>query len=124
MAATTAVRRHLSASTNGSPVKVTATATAGTTIHAAGATSDGTVVDEVHLWAVNTSTSDVKLTLELAGATSPDNLIEVTIPAEAGLVPILPGLILDNSKTVAAFAASANVINIVGYVNRISQDAA
>jgi len=93
---------------------VVATATAGTTIH----TAHATATDEVWLWAVNSSTSDVKLTLEWGGVTSPDDLIEMTIPGEGGLYPIAPGLPIEGGVVVRAFAATANVILIHGYVNR------
>jgi hypothetical protein len=109
-------RRILSGSTNGRPVKVVATATAGTTIHTAHATS----IDEVWLWAVNTDTTARKLTIELGGTSSPDDLIEVTIPAEGGLVLVAPGLSVTGSVVVRAFCATANVVNVVGFVNRIS----
>mgnify|MGYP007062773873 CR=1 FL=1 len=106
----------LSGSTNGRGIKVVATATLGTTIHAAHATAQ----DEVWLWAVNSDTVDRKLTLEFGGVTSPDDLIEVTIPAESGLIPVVPGVPLTGSVVVTAFAAAANVIMIHGYVNRIT----
>jgi hypothetical protein len=97
-------------------IKVAATATLGTTIHTAHATS----LDEVHLWAVNSDTTARKLTIEFGGATAPDDLIEVTIPPESGLVPIVPGMILTNSKVVTAFCATANVVSIGGFINRIT----
>lgn len=106
----------LSASTDFKQVKVAATATAGTTIHTASATA----LDEIWLWAVNSSTSDVKLTLEWGEATAPDGNVELTIPAESGYVPVVPGLILTNSLVLKAFAGSANVILVNGYVNRIT----
>lgn len=114
-------KRKLSGSTSGLPIKVAATATPGTTIHQAtsgtGAADD---YDEVWLWACNTDTSARKLTIEYGGTTAPDCLIEVTIPAEGGLVLVVPGLLLQNSLTITAFAAAANVINVVGFVNRIA----
>ena len=106
----------LSGSTDGMGVKVVQTATLGTTIHTAHASS----LDEIWLWAVNSDTSDRKLTIEYGGATTPDRLIEVTIPAESGLALVLPGLLLTNSLVVTAFAATANVIMIHGFVNRIT----
>lgn len=106
----------LSGSTDGAPIKVVQTATAGTTIH----TAHATALDEIWLWAVNTDTTDRKLTIEFGGTTSPDNLIEQTIAAESGLALVIPGLLLTNSKVVRAFAASANVVLITGYVNRIT----
>lgn len=106
----------LSGSTDGRLIKVVQTATLGTTVH----TAHATALDEVWLWAVNSDTTDRKLTIEYGGATSPDNLIEQTIPAESGLVLVLPGLLITNSLVVTAFAASANVVMVGGYVNRIT----
>lgn len=106
----------LSGSTDGLMIKVAATATLGTTIHTAHATN----LDEIYLWAVNSDTTDRKLTIEKGGATSPDCLIEQVIPAESGLILVLPGTLLTNSKVVTAFCATANVVMIDGYVNRIS----
>jgi hypothetical protein len=111
----------LSGSTDGRAVKVAATATAGTTIHTGSTTA--TTYDEVWLYAVNTSTSAVKLTIEWGGTTSPDDLIELTIAAESGLVLVAPGLLIKGNATplvVRAFAATADVIAIHGYVNQIT----
>ena len=108
----------LSGSTNGKAILVAATATAGTTIHTA--TSGSTDLDEIWLYAVNSSASTVKLTLEWGEATAPNGNIELTINAEAGLVLLTPGLLLQNSLVVKAFAATANVITIHGFVNRIT----
>jgi hypothetical protein len=118
----TFTKLHLSGSTGGRPIKVAQTATAGTTIHTTGTSSSN--LDEIWLYANNTDTTDRKLTIEYGGVSSPDDLIEITIPAEAGLVLIIPGLLLSgdgsSARLVRAFAATANVINITGYVNRIS----
>ena len=112
----TYTKEFLSGSTNGRQVKVAATATPGTLIHTAHATAK----DEIWLWAVNSDTTPRKLTIEFGGTTAPDDLIELTIPAEAGLLMVVPGLILSNSLVVRAFCASANVVTISGYVNRIA----
>lgn len=106
----------LSGSTDGKQIKVVATATAGTTIHTAHATSK----DEIWLWAVNSDTTARKLTIEWGEATAPDGNIEVTIPTESGYLLVVPGMVLTNSLVVKAFAATANVILINGYVNRIT----
>jgi len=111
-------KQLLSGGTNGKNVKVVETATAGTTIHTAvSGTSD---MDEVWLYAMNTDSSDRKLTIEYGGTTSPDDLTEITIGTEAGWVLICPGLLLQNSLVIKAFAAAANVVVINGYVNRIT----
>lgn len=109
----------LSGSTNGKAIKVAATATAGTTIHTA--VSGTSSLDEIWLYAHNTSAGTVKLTLEWGEATAPDGNIEINIGAEGtGLVLIAPGILLQNSLVIKAFAGTANVINIFGYVNRIA----
>ena len=107
----------LSGSTNGRGIAVSASATPGTLIHTA--TSSTTYEDEVWIYAMNTTTTAVKLTIEFGGTSTSDQ-IEITIAAEAGLVLIAPGLVLQNSLVVRAFAGTANVINIFGYVNRVS----
>jgi hypothetical protein len=111
----------LSASTDGRAIKVAATATPGTTIHTGSATA--TTIDEVWLYAMNTDVSAQKLTVQWGGTTSPDDLIEITLAAEPGLVLIAPGLLIKGNATpliVRAFAASANVITVHGYVNRVA----
>ena len=117
----TFTKKILSGSTDGKAIKVAATATAGTLIHTGSTTT--TTLDEVWIYAVNTSTSSVKLTIEWGEATAPDGNIEVTVLPEAGLVTVIPGLLLQGNataKVVRAFAGTADVICIHGYVNRIT----
>lgn len=111
----------LSGSTDGKAIKVAATSTPGTTIHTGSSAS--TTLEEVWIYAQNTDSTDRKLTIEWGGTTSPDDLIEFTVKAENGLYLIIPGLILRGNATplvVTAFAATANVITITGYVNQIA----
>ena len=112
----------LSGSTGGMPIKVVATATTGTTIHATGTSS--TIIDEVWLYATNTSASSVNLTIEFGSTTAPDQNIILSIPSKSGLSICAAGLVLTGTgsaaRTITAFAGTTNVINIVGYVNRIS----
>ncbi len=114
--ATTFTKVILSGSTSGKQIKVAATATAGTTIH----TAHATALDEIWLWAVNSSTTAVKITVEWGEATAPDGNIEVTIPGESGYLMVVPGLVLTGSLVVKAFAGTANVLLVNGYVNRIA----
>lgn len=107
----------LSGSTNGKAIKVAATGTPGTTIHTAA--SGVATWDEIWLWAFNTDTTVIKLTLEFGGTTSPDDTIEQSLGPEAGLVLVCPGLNLNNSLVLKAFAGTTNLIGLVGYVNRI-----
>jgi hypothetical protein len=114
-------KAKLSGSTDGLAIKVTGTGTGSTvTVHTAVAGTTAGVFDEIWLYANNTSSSAVKLTIEWGTATAADGNIELTIAAEAGLVLVIPGLILQNTKVVKAFAATADVILLTGYVNQIS----
>ena len=114
-------KRKLSGSTNGKCIKVTGTGTGSSvTLHqAVSGTTDGTY-DEIWLWATNNDTTDHVLTVEFGGTSSPDDLIVATIPSKAGLYPVCPGLILQNALYVKAFADSANVVMISGFVNNMT----
>jgi len=109
----------LSGSTNGKGILVAATATAGTLIHTA--VTGTTDLDEIWLYAVNTHSADIKLTLEWGEATEPNGNIEQTVPTESGLMLLVPGLLLQNGLTVNAFAGTANEIVIHGYANKIDK---
>lgn len=112
----------LSGSTQGKGIKVVATASTGTTIHATGTSSS--IIDEVWLYAYNSSTGPITLTIQFGGTTAVDNDIKIDIPATSGLTLVVPGLILTGTgaaaNTVYAYAGTANVVTISGYVNRIS----
>ena len=111
----------LSGSTDGKAVLAVATATPGTLVHT-GSTTAATL-HEIWLYAVNTSASAVKLTVEWGGVAAPNDHIEFTVPAESGLYLIVPGLLIKGNATallVRAFAATASVISIHGYVNVIA----
>jgi hypothetical protein len=114
----TYTKNKLSGSTNGKQLKVSAVATAGDLIHTAVAgTSDW---DEVWIWAVNSSATPVKLTIEWGEATAPDGNIEGLIPGESGLYLVIPGLIIQNGLEIRAFAGTTAVILLTGFVNRIT----
>lgn len=112
----------LSGSTNGMPIKVVATATTGTTIHTTGISTS--TVDEVWLYATNTGATTVTLTIEYGSTTAPDQNIILAIPSKSGLSICVAGLVLTGTgsvgRTITAFAGTTNVINISGYINRIS----
>lgn len=113
-------KRLLSGSTDGKQIKVVATATPGTLIHTAQTSITPGEYDEIYLYAVNSSGASVKLTIEWGTATAPDGNIEITIPAEAGYTLVVPGLLLQNGMTVKAFAGTANVILINGYIKKLN----
>jgi len=112
----------LSGSTQGKAIKVAQTASTGTTIHATGTSSS--IIDEVWLYAYNSSSSSVILTIQFGGTTAVDNDIKLSIPATSGLTLVVPGLILTGTgsaaNTVYAYAGTTNVVTVSGYVNRIS----
>lgn len=114
----TFTRVKLSGSTDGMGIKVTATATAGTTVH----TAHATALDEIYCWLSNLSASAVTVTIEWGGVTDPDNLLVKTlsIPANSPPIPVVTGQLLTNSKVFAIFASSANVIIASGFINRIA----
>ena len=96
---------------------LTGGADAATTVHTAvSGTSD---MDEIWLYAVNSQLASLKLTIEWGETTAPDGNIEQTIPGESGLYLIVPGLLLQNSLVVKAFAPTPNVVLVAGFVNRI-----
>jgi hypothetical protein len=115
----TALKRKLSGSTNGYGIEITQTSTAGNTIHQAVAGTTAGTYDEIWLWAQNNYTADVALTIEYGDADHAQN-ITVSVPFGAGLVPVVPGLILQNALYVKAFAATTAVITIFGFVNSIT----
>jgi hypothetical protein len=112
----------LSGSTHGRGIKVAATASSGTTIHATG--TSASTIDEVWLYAYNGDTTARMVTIQWGGTLTPDDDLRVTIPAQSGLVLVAPGLTLTGTgsaaNTIRAHAAAANVITIHGYVNRIA----
>ena len=114
-------KRKLSASSDGRGIKVAATSSPGTLIHTALASVAQNEWDEIWIRAVNTSGSAVKLTLEWGGTTVPDDQVEITIPAEDGFHDVVLGHVLQNAQEIRAFAATADVIVLHGYVNRYEQ---
>lgn len=112
-------RRKLSASTDGKPIAVAATASPGTTIHTAISGTRG--FDEVYLWATNTDNAARSVTVEFGGTGIGDRLVDqYSIPGNSNPIPLALGQVLQNGLTIAAFADVASKINISGYVNRIS----
>ncbi len=117
----TFTKNKLSGSTDGKAIKVTGTSSgASVTVHTAVAGTSAGVFDEIWIYANNTSTSAVKLTLEWGTTSASDGNIELTIAAEAGLVLVVAGLILQNSLVVKAFAGTADVLLLTGFVNSIT----
>tara|TARA_R110002110_G_scaffold18524_5_gene77757 strand:+ start:2307 stop:2684 length:378 start_codon:yes stop_codon:yes gene_type:complete len=121
----TITKQFLSASTQGKGIKVTTTATDGTgdaglstgnPLHVA--VSGTTDIDEVWIYASNTSASDVILTIEFGDDGGVEHNIVTTLAASSTEL-VVPGLILHNGLNIRAFAATEDVITIFGYANRM-----
>ena len=106
----------LSASTNGKGILVSASASPGTIVHTS---ASGSAYDEVWIYAMNTASATATLDIEYGGTATQD-LIELSITGESGLVLVIPGLYLNNSQVVRAFASSTSTVSIHGYVNRVT----
>jgi hypothetical protein len=105
-----------SGGSNGRPIKIGATSSPGTLFHQAHATAH----DEIYLYVFNTSNAEKKVTIELGGTTSPDDTIEQRIPPEAGKVLVVRGIRLSGSVNIRAFAETADILCMVGNINRIT----
>ena len=116
--------------TTGALTSQTGTATASPTIGTFIHNNTGAGLDEVWLYANNLSNTATQLTLQYGISqigTSPfiSGQQIITIPAQSGLTLITPGLILSNNTSstlysaIYAYASTANVIALSGYVNRI-----
>lgn len=111
-------KQKLSGSTDGKQIKIAAVATPGTPIHTA--VAGVTDYDEIWLWVTNNHTATVNLIIEWGGVASPDDLIQMSIPSKSGLYLVIPGWVLQNGQSVKAFAGTANVLCVNGFVNHIS----
>ena len=114
----TITKRVFSASTNGRGISVTGTAATGTLIHTSvtGTTSH----DEVYAYAYNSATVSKVLTVEWAQSTGQaGQAVKFTVPSQDGHYLIIPGLPLTGGRRMRAYAATASVITIHGFVNRI-----
>lgn len=114
-------KKILSGSTDGRAIKIAATASPGTTIHtASNSTSD---IDEIWLYVSNPDITQHLVVIQFGGTTSINDDIDITVPPYQGLMLVVPGLVLKGNATeliVKAYADTANVVTINGYVNRIS----
>ena len=105
----------LSGSTDGRGILIAATSSTGDTIH----TADSSATDYITIYAFNSHTAAVKLSIEFGGTTDPDDLIEVTLPVEE-LTLVTPKLPLTNSLVVRGFAGTTNVVTVFGSVDRVT----
>lgn len=117
----TFTKKLLSESTDGRPVLVVATASAGTLVHTG--PSVATTLHEVWIYASNPDTTQHTLTIQWGGTTSPNDHIVLYLPAQSGLTVVAPGLLLRGNATplvIRAFADTASKVTLTGYVNEIA----
>ena len=114
----TITKRVFSASTNGRGISVTGTAATGTLIHTS--VTGSTSHDEIYAYAYNSATVSKLLTVEWARSTGQaGQAIKFTVPPTDGLYLIIPGMPLTGGRQARAYAATASVVTIHGFVNRI-----
>lgn len=105
----------LTNSTNFLPINIGAIAPGSPTlIH----TADSTNFDELWLDAYNYSSNDGFLYLMLGGSAS-HQILTTPIPAQRGLIPVVKGLRFTGGVVISAYASSANIISVIGSLNRI-----
>lgn len=116
------VRIPLSGSTQGRGILIAAIATPGTMLHTTGITL--TDLDVPTIYFTNSDTVARKVTVEFGGVTVPNDNIEVTIPAESGLMLAIPAILLTGTgaagNIIRAYCATTNVVVAFGYVDRVT----
>jgi hypothetical protein len=108
-------REFFSGSTDGTPIAITSTDSAGAqTIHTC-----STRKGEIYLFAGNKSTAAVEFFAEHGDTVSPTRTL---ISPSQGLVPIFPGTPLRNGKVVKGYCSTVSTaaIFVIGYVNELS----
>jgi hypothetical protein len=115
-------RLGLSGTTNGRTLQVTSTAGGASSQIVHTAVAGTSAWDEIYIWATNTSGVVATLTIEWGGVSADGDYIckTLSIPANSPPIPIVTGEVLQNGLLCKAFAGTASVINITGYVNRIA----
>lgn len=109
-----------SASANGRNINIAATTASGTAIHAA--TSLSTAFDQMYIYASNTAASACLLTLEFGGTLSVADRIIRNVYPQAGDELIVSGRPLNGGVTVRAFASTASVVNVGGFIIRVTNE--
>ena len=97
----TYARGFFSGSTEGAPIAVTSTDSAGASaIHTA-----STNTEEIYLDAYNVHTAPVMLNVDFGSTTRP---VKVSIPAQAGPLRVIDGWPLRNARTIACFCSTVS----------------
>jgi hypothetical protein len=115
------IKKILTGSTDGLPITVSATTTDTTTIHAI--TTATANIDEVWLYAYNSSSLTVTLTVVAGGATA-SGFFTQDIPGRDGFIQVMGGMTFQGnatSRTIVCGASTSMVVQLYGWVNRITQ---
>lgn len=110
----TYTKDYFTASTNGTPIAITSTNSAGANaIHTC-----STNKEEIWLWAYNKTTAAMPIWVEFGDTVSP---VVVTVQAQAQPQYVIPGWPLRNGKTVQAYCStiSTAALCVGGYINKI-----
>lgn len=110
----------LSGSIDGRPIRITANASA--SANAIHTTQAGTSsMDEVYLYAYNDTTASIQVSVLWGATVEPDCVFRTTLLSQYGRTLIADGMILRNGLTVYAYTnISGSIVNVDGFVNRIS----
>jgi hypothetical protein len=121
MPATSITREHLSDSTNGKPIHITATASGSAhDIHTATSTTDQK--DEIWIWVSNNHTDPVNVYILWGGTSTTTDMINTLVPPRRGSYLMIAGNTLDGGLVVKAYASVTAVVNVFGHVNRITEE--
>ena len=104
--------------TSGKGIKVATNSTPGTLVHTA--VSGTTDFDELWIYAYNSHSASIKLTLEFGGTSDPDNTIVQPVASQSGLYLVVPGFVVQNGAVIRAFADTVDKLVLYGFVNSIS----
>ncbi len=108
----------VSGSAHGRGIKIAASATPGTTIHTASAVTGDGSCDLIEVTVYNADTVDRRISFEVGGTTSPDDIRGGTVPTkeERTFGPFL----LRNALVLKAFGESANVLTAHGRFRKVT----
>ena len=114
------IKVPLSARAGGKPIQITGTSLAGATlIHTA--ITGTSFWDEIWLWVVNVQATAENVTIAWGYDNTDQTLACKTVSVPANSTPILvcPGFVLQNARTLKAYAGTSGYINCLGFVRRI-----
>lgn len=118
-------KQKLSASTDGKVILVKSStfSSGNTNLNMHVSVSGSTDWDEIWIYIANTETTPLELEMQWGRTSgSSDTTVDmyVTIPSKSGFILIVPGIILNNSQAVRCRCSTADKLQVMGFVNRIT----